>query len=382
MSRADWAVIDHCLSVSPDVEGCYQAIVDPQVNWLAVFSTANQDFVGPAFWTKLSRPELKCALPRDVSTYLALLYTRNAERNLRIRQQCLGIGVALSSHGLRGVLLKGATWLFDGTTAPASDRMMRDIDLLLPADDVDAAVSALVSTGYQDTSATFIEHGHFDFVEQSHFHYAPLLPRDGEACVEIHRDLAHRTDLLPSHRVIGAAVQVAPGLLLPVRRHRILNNVIHAQIANGDRVAGVFNLRDGLDLARLIDGCGPEFDWLGLAEEAKSRGYFPALSGAIHTAHRNFRSPLPAPFSRDRAGRLHAWRCQNQRHWSLLAGLAAGFGLLKRAFAWDRDAYAFKLGKGRSMKARVQVNVRRARRAYAAVRRLLTRNADPSGPPR
>jgi hypothetical protein len=374
ISRADWTIIDQCLSVPTDPEQCRRAIANPKADWLAVCATANHDFVGTALWTSLSRAGLSPALPADVRNYLELLHTRNAERNQRIRAQCIAIGAALASAGLRCVVLKGATWLFDGSEAPAADRMMRDIDLLLPADDVEAAVKILVAAGYQDSGDAFVKDGHLHFEQQEHFHHAPLLPRDGEALVEIHWDLAYRTDPLPTPEVIAAGTQVAPGLLLPAMRHRILHNVVHAQILNGDWAAGRFDLRDGLDLARLVEACGPQFDWARLADDAKRRGSFAVLSGAIHTAHRILRSPLPPPFADDRAGRLHAWRCANQRHSPLLTATAARLGFLLRAFAWDREAYALDLGDNRSLHARFRVNIRRVQRAYAAVGRLLKRS--------
>jgi hypothetical protein len=109
--------------------------------------------------------------------------------------------------------------------------------------------------------------------------------------VEIHRDLFSDIRFLTTGEVIASAREVAPGLLLPSVHHRIAHNVIHAQIANGDFVAGVFNLRDGLDLARLVCSCGPEFDWTAPALEARGRRYPPTFR----------RNPRRAPDSRQSA---------------------------------------------------------------------------------
>src|SRR5262249_19035658 len=159
------------------------------------------------------------------------------------------IGSVLMKRGLSAVLLKGSAWLFDGSSV--SDRMMQDIDLLVAHDSLEPAVDALVASGYGDTGESLSEAGHF--------HHAPLLPPRGEAIVEVHRDLSHRANLLPTHEVVASASEVATGLLLPTIRHRIMHNVIHAQIENGDYLGGILNLRDALDLARLVGRCGPEF---------------------------------------------------------------------------------------------------------------------------
>jgi hypothetical protein len=259
--------------------------------------------------------------------------------------------------GLKAVVLKGAAWLFDGSSAPASDRMMRDIDLLVQAEQVETAAATLVAFGYVDSGEALVEGGHF--------HHAPLLPKCGEAIVEIHRDLSHRVELLPGHEVIASAVKVAPGLLLPAVHHRIMHNVIHAQIENGDFVSGIIDLHSALDLARLVWRCGPAFDWNRLASEARDLGIFHHLSGALHAAHLVLHCPLPVPVQ-GLAGRAHAWRCSHQRKWPALSKIPETLGILTRALAWERDAYPLGLGGRRSLRAHFLVNRRRIQRAKSA----------------
>jgi glycosyltransferase involved in cell wall biosynthesis/SAM-dependent methyltransferase len=355
------AAIDRYLAVAASCakfEECHQARSYAQVDWVALIALANRYLVAPALWTALVQGDPQQRVPADVRSYLALLHNRNADRNARIRQQCLEIGAILMRGGIRGVLLKGAAWLFDGSLAPPFDRMMRDIDLLIASDQIEAAVATLVSAGYRDTCDSLVEKGHF--------HHAPLLPRRGEAIVEIHRDLAHRVNLLPSDEVIASASEVAPGLLLPIVRHRIAHNVIHAQIENGDFVGGTLNLRDALDLARLVVRSGPEFDWEIFANEARDRDFFRPLSGAIHATHWVLNAPLPIPLE-SLPGRIHAWRCARQRQWPVANRISENLGRLNRALAWDRDAYPLRLGTDRSLRAQLLVNRRRAQRARAAV---------------
>ena len=207
---------------------------DNRSDWLAILDLANQHLVAPALWTAFNRLMRAHELPEDVRSYLSLLHTHNVARNERIRKQCLSIGAILAEAGVRAAVLKGATWLFEGSVEPAKDRMMRDIDLLVASQDFDIAVRTLIDSGYQDTSEML--------VETDQFHYAPLVPKDDKSSVEIHRDLAHRTNLLPAAELLSYAHEIAPGLLLPSVHHRILHNIIHAQIENGDYVGGVVNL--------------------------------------------------------------------------------------------------------------------------------------------
>jgi hypothetical protein len=366
-SEATRAAIGRFLSVSTTelhLDLCLEAVCDACVDWAAIIAEANRHLVAPALWSTLRQPQLCARLPADVRQYLSFLYLQNARRNSLIRKQCIEIGSILSKTKLSAVLLKGATWLFDAEAPPKADRMMLGIDLLVAASDIEPAVNALITAGYRKARS--------DNVEAGNLHEPPLLPPEGEACVKIHRDLSHRVDLLRARAVIDAASQIAPGLLLPALQHRILHNVIHSQIENGDRAGGVLNLRDTLDLARLVARCRPEFDWTALTAGTRKRGFFRVLSGAIHCAHRAFQSPLPNPFADELAGRIHAWRCIQQRQLGRLGRTLEKFGTLSRAVAWERDAYALKIPPTDrwSVKAQILVNksrIRRAKVAFASV---------------
>ena len=361
--RATLDIIDRCLTVAActaDLDGCRQALWDDRTDWLAVISLANQHLVTPALWTAFNRYDLCQQLPDDVRSYLSLLHTRNAERNDRIRKQCIEIGTILSEAGIKAVLLKGVAWLLDGSLEAASDRMIRDIDLLVASEKVEVAARVLVGAGYKDSGESL--------VEANHYHYAPLLPPAGDISVEIHRDLACRVDLLPASEVILSACEVAQGLLLPSPDHRIVHNVIHAQIENGDFVGGTVSLRDTLDLARLVNRYGAEVDWIELAKQARRRDFFRYLSGAVHVSHRVLQSRLPVPLV-NFSSSFHASRCIHQRRWLQINKAAEKLGRLSRALAWDRDAYVLRVPKA-SLRSHVLVNKRRIQRAKAFLDRL------------
>src|SRR6516165_6552109 len=166
MSRRSIAFefLDRCLSVSDSPEDTRlikKTIGNPKLDWLVVVSLANKHLIVPALWTSFSRRHLCEYLPSDVREYLALLHARNAGRNERIRLQCLEIGSVLARAGLQAALLKGAAWLFDQSSPAASDRMLRDIDLVVAPKDFEAALRALTASGYREVSGIHIELGHF-----------------------------------------------------------------------------------------------------------------------------------------------------------------------------------------------------------------------------
>ena len=337
---------------------------DSAIDWLATMQSVNEDFAGPAFRTALLQADAMQRVPDDVRDYLDLLDRENVRCNRLIRKQCDDIGAALAEAGVEAVLLKGAVWLFEDGPAQ-DDRMMRDIDLLVGEAGIDKARTAIRGAGYRRSPLMRSEAGHI--------HDAPLIHVDGLVAVELHAELTTRTYLLTGAEVVAASMPVAPGLRIPLPAHRIMHNVIHAQIFNGDYAGGVVGLRDALDIARIASAHLDEIDWSVMAEEARRRGYFRQLSGAIHKAALFAGGPLPQPFAADAGGRRHAERCARQRRSPLLDAVMRRYGILCRALAWERDSYALRLGDDRSLSAHLKVNLRRARRIANALRKAMRR---------
>ena len=337
---------------------------DAAIDWPATIRHANDGFACPALWTALREAGAAAAVPHDVRDYLGWLHAENARCNIAIRDQCAAIGTLLESLDTSAALLKGAAWLFEAGPA-GGDRMMRDIDLLVDGADIETARHALLRAGYFPSPTAPAEEGNI--------HDAPLVHPERMVSVELHHELTTRVGLLSGRDVLADSRSIAPGLRMPSTAHRIIHNVIHAQIVNGDFAGGVVDFRDLLDLSRLAQMPAQTLDWHGLAATARRRGYFRELSGALHKAARFTGLPLPKPFSSDHAGRRHAARCAWQRRFPVLDRPLRRLGVVRRALVWERDSYALGLGSDRTVIAHLKVNRRRAQRLAKAVRRVLRR---------
>jgi hypothetical protein len=332
---------------------------DAAVDWMATMRIVNRDLAGPALRTALVETGLWQDVPGDVAAYLDLLYAENRRCNDYLRIQCDAIGSAVAGAGAQVILLKGAVWLYeDGPSR--HDRMLRDIDILVDAENLGRAREAIHDLGYRKEPTIRSEDGHI--------HDAPLVHDDGLASLEIHTELSTRVEFLPGAEVAVSSTAIAPGLRIPSPSDRIVHNAIHGQITNGDYRGGTVNLRDILDIVRIA--CGRDLDWEKMARDARQRGYFDALSGAIHKAALFAGGPLPPVFAMDKKGQRHAERCGRQRNMPLVDKVMRGIGILGRALAWERDAYALKLGDDRGMSAHIKVNLRRSRRIAEALRRI------------
>lgn len=321
---------------------------------------ANDNFVGPALSQAYFDLGVEDQLPLDVRHYLQMLHAENARCNVEIRRQCDELGGALAAIGTQGILLKGAAWLYDAGPA-ATDRMIRDIDILVDPRRADTIRIALRERGYRD-AINFVR-------EPGHIHEAPMARSDSLVSVEVHYELMTRTRLFPADDMRAHARPIAEGIAIPSPTHRLVHAVIHAEIVNGDYYSATVSLRDSLDISRLIVGFGDEIDWQALVRVSRARGFFPVLSGAVHKAALFTGAPLPDAFSDDLRGRWHAARCLFQRRWPVLEQGMRRIGVVRRALAWHRDSYALGLGDQRDLYAHMQVNKRRLARIKSAIAR-------------
>lgn len=329
------------------------------IDWMASIKRANAELCAPALTTALMETGEHPALPGEVAAYLDHILESNEKQNEAVRTQCLMLGDVLANAGIEAVLLKGACWLFEDGPG-RSDRMLRDVDFLVAPEQAAATNYALRRAGYYDAPI---------MAEDGHIHPAPLMCAGQPGTIEPHIEPTTRIAMLPGHEMRRDSTPVAQGLRLPSRPHRIVHNVLHAQLVNGDLAGGMISFRDTLDLARLIEP--GDLDWDHIAGQARERGYFDALSAALHKAGLFCGSKVPDPFANDAAGSRHARRCLWQARHPRVGWLIKRWGIATRALAWERDSYALGLGDDRSLAANVKVNRRRLSRFSTAVRRKL-----------
>ena len=103
----------------------------------------------PALWSALGTSGHAAALPADAGDYLATLHRLNGDRNRALARQAIELIGALNAQGITPALLKGGLALFDGPYADPAVRMMRDLDVLVPAGSRGDAIAVLEQLGYR-----------------------------------------------------------------------------------------------------------------------------------------------------------------------------------------------------------------------------------------
>jgi hypothetical protein len=143
-------------------------------------------YVLPALYSCYERHNLLPLIPDDLTGHLRQIYQLNLQRNLKIMDQCREIESLLHSIGTEPVFLKGAGFLVSGLYKDTGDRMMEDIDILLPLEDIPKTISRLREAGYKT-----YEDPQVDEIYRKHYHMPPMFHPDRPAAVEIHHSPLH-----------------------------------------------------------------------------------------------------------------------------------------------------------------------------------------------
>jgi hypothetical protein len=261
--------------------------------WRAVGQLALDHGLGPALWLALgpTRP------PDDVSDSLRSAYYRNLGRTMRVLADLRAALEALTEAGISCVPLKGAFHLLQHTFSQPAERVLSDLDLLVPPTDVHAGVAALEAIGYQIKARNF-----------SDTHDIPMTPRHRGVILELHRALGGPavTAVLPTATYL-AACQPAhwEGVSYQAARpsHVVLHNVLHAQVHDRNHYAFGIALRQLHTFAAFVRRRGEDIDWGEVVETMEAHGALRILAGYLDLAEALFCLPPPIELQSSRIRR-------------------------------------------------------------------------------
>jgi hypothetical protein len=196
------------------------------------------------------------------------------------RDAVLGV---LEREGIPAVLLKGAALRLTAYHDPV-ERAFGDLDLLVAADQVDAAVAALVASGYQGDSEQRSR------LYREHHHHL-ILRKPMGFVVEVHWALEPlRSPFLldpDAFRAEAQKVTAGDGLVrVPTSAHSILH------LATQNVEDGFSRLGRMVDLDRLVRGAAG-LDWSRLAAEAIRMRVQAVVGLSLRLAELLLDTPLP-----------------------------------------------------------------------------------------
>jgi hypothetical protein len=250
------------------------------IPWDAFVAHAGRQWVSAAVSHALHRKDLKKDLPEDLTDFFDGMATLNRQRNDLIRVETLGLTRILNGVGIRPIFLKGAANLLAGLYPDRAQRMMLDVDVLLPAGQLMAGVTALHANGYNQLS---------DIGIPAHHHYPPLGQPGATASVELHVEpldyMARR--FLSGAEIAEQAVELSiegARFAVPSTFCRLVHGVAHTHFSDHAYILGQLSLRELLDTALLTST--ETIDWRAISARFDARHGKTALAFHLLAADR------------------------------------------------------------------------------------------------
>lgn len=305
--------------------------------WVDLIALAHRHRLVPALHSAFHRIGPAAEVPAEVRAHAAEIATLNEARNTAIREEIRLAVHALNTAGLEPVLLKGAATLLPGPcTIP--ERMVGDIDLLIPAEQEADALEVLGAAGFRLAA---------DYPASSHS-IANLERPSGPGWLDLHRGLLDPPfqHLLSATAVIGRAKRLdTPGMCgrVPTLSDHVLHILLHAQILD----AGYYGRRLNLGAARELAWQGGQIDWAEIEAWAGRHRIRPVLDSMLLAAQDVFGLVWPLSTPPDQVAVMHHRRaCAVEAaagRWDTGLGLLAK---LRESFAPDRLSALFGTERG------------------------------------
>ena len=248
---------------------------------------------------ELERRKALDALAPEVAASLRHTLKHSRRQAMMWQFECAMVLQRMTAAGLHPVLLKGAA-LQVTSYREAAERSYGDIDLLLPENEVNAAIEALGPVGYSpppdDVSALY---------KQLHFHY--VLEKPSGFKVEVHWALERPGSpyTLNPQSFLDAARPVQSKALGTFHTPRPEYAALHLCIQNVEN--GFARLARMVDVDRLL--AAPGFDWQLFAQIAAEANARVVVEFTLDIIHELLGTPLAPNVSKtiaaSRAARWH-----------------------------------------------------------------------------
>lgn len=234
------------------------------VDWDAVIGLANESLTITALAAAVEHASTASEqAPDDVRQYLNVILERNRTRNARLLNALAEAARSLNAAGIVPAVMKGAAILLGQRQGEIGDRLLTDIDLLVPPNDMSEAIDALKRIGYE----IMVGGGMGSWPGDPRFHLPTVLYRPGDAgsidlqCRPKGPHAFSDPQMLfakSSHVDLDGATLAIPSPLA-----QIAYLLLHDQFQDGDYFRGLIDVRHLFDITIIVRRV-PDVDWRGL----------------------------------------------------------------------------------------------------------------------
>jgi len=155
-----------------------EILPSPDFPWEQFVFMGSNHLVLPALYHKFRICKMLGLFPLELRQHLAGIFEMNDTRNQQIVQEILYLNTLFRNKNIDPVFMKGAASLLSGVYSHSAERMLSDIDCLIPPKSMNDAVHLLVDEGYN--------HEDYRSEDLPFMHHFPSLSKEEAARIDLH----------------------------------------------------------------------------------------------------------------------------------------------------------------------------------------------------
>ncbi|WP_088323544.1 nucleotidyltransferase family protein [Polaribacter tangerinus] len=247
------------------------ALKKNRVNWNSVVAVSTNHYVFPALYIHFKNAHFLHYLPKDLVNYMKELTTLNRDRNAQIIAQAKEVNELLLAHNIRPIFLKGTGNLLEGLYQDIAERMVGDIDFIVPKDSYNKAFEILLQHKY-----TKFHNKDYEFPQ---FKHKPrLIKNDKIAALEVHKEfLKEKYSEDFNFETVKESIQTSNNISFLSYKHQLCLSVIAKQINDHGNLFKNMALRNAYDVYLLSQKTSAKNAFEGLQDLANHLHNFLAI---------------------------------------------------------------------------------------------------------
>ena len=258
----------------------FEKIATDSIDWRKFVALCSNHLILPVIYLKFQSHGIIGSLPEELSEFLKEVYDLNLARNNQILEHLHTITGFLNKRNVYPVFLKGAGNLLDEVYKDVGERILGDIDLLVPDKDYLLTAKILEGEGY-----LFVMPQPVCMEVESRKHYPRIVKPGSLGVVEIHRlpvSAMHSSwfnyGIIDKEKKIVTALK---GCFVLSDYHKIIHNFIHSQLDHGGHSSGIVSFRDLYDLYLFSKRVSIKQTLTGIKCKRKAVAYFAVAGKAL-----------------------------------------------------------------------------------------------------
>ena len=260
------------------------------LHWEAVANLAGNHSVVQLLYPAILEKDLVNHVPDDFMSYIQHMNELNCQRNSLMKSQLMDAVSTINQLGIEPLLMKGAAQLFLNTFSNPGDRLLTDLDILVPHAEIERISNGLIATGYQYSG------DRMEF-KQTHHHYPPLIKEGECSMLELHRDLIFQAyqhafptnDAWKQTITITLPNKAQAKILNPT--YRVFHSYLHSYMVDELYNKGYAEIRQLHELTRSILTYSSDIDWQEMFNYAKKHNVDKQLSANLYITNKFMKIP-------------------------------------------------------------------------------------------